>query len=263
MGIQKDGHKLHMFNYEVGFQNRSRELFGSQIEETISKIEQAKASRTSSDTPFKDTDEYEHICALQSIIAAAYGDIVINGNDDMTSYLYLCQKSLWALSQSVANDIDHLAKQGEVALGLVTERVANSVNSEELFKAAVLPREEDELEGIEALNEDAINKVYAFLTPSCQTKGILLNNNVDITTEWAGKLIESCPTLDQLCKLELGDFNEKYATNASDGETVVLKQMYAGMLGSPINIDVPNVRKYILENGQSLQLSEMLEKVSS
>lgn len=241
MGIQKDGHKLHMFNYEVGFQNRSRELFGSQIEETISKIEQAKASRTSSDTPFKDTDEYEHICALQSIIAAAYGDIVINGNDDMTSYLYLCQKSLWALSQSVANDIDHLAKQGEVALGLVTERVANSVNSEELFKAAVLPREEDELEGIEALNEDAINKVYAFLTPSCQTKGILLNNNVDITTEWAGKLIESCPTLDQLCKLELGDFNEKYATNASDGETVVLKQMYAGMLGSPINIDVPRI----------------------
>ena len=154
---------MHAFEYDVSFHTRSKDFFGEGIEE-------AKAAND--------------IHSLADIIVAAFSDLVFNGNDDMTSYLYVMKQATFALSTEVRaelkkNDID--PKNGGVALGLVTELVATG-SKVSLFKRAVQPRiDASNLQGMEALNEGSIQKVYVAITPAVQTQGILLNNGIDIS----------------------------------------------------------------------------------
>ena len=233
------------FDYEVSFHTRSKDSFGEDIES-------AKSS--------------DDIYALEDIIISAYGDLVLTGNDDMTSYLYLCRQAIHALSKNVKTEIGHLQHKGGVALALVTELVATSSTAEELFKAAVRPRDDDtELSGIEAMNEANVVKVYTALTPSVQTKGILLNNGVDLSKDWAQELMRRAPNLDMLVDMDFAELSALLpsdATSVSKTDQSVVHQMYAGMLGNPTSANVPPVRKYILESGLALSAADKLEKVS-
>ena len=272
VGIQKDGTKLHAFDYEVSCHTRSKDLFGVGINRQIAYINKVRQASSA----LKDGDPdpaHANVCALNSIIVAAYSDLVLNGNDDMTSYLYLCQQSVHALSPVVRDALDSLQYEGGVALGLVTELVATATSSEELFKRAVQPRDADpNITGIEALNEQAIAKAYAFLTPSQQTKGIMLNNGIDVNSTWATKLIGKAPTLDGLARMDYDDLETLLGPEAgtvdgqggviTSGDKSIIQQMYAGMLGTPSSTVVPPVRKYLLQNNVSLDIANALEKVS-
>ena len=242
--MHKDGTKLTAFDYEVSFHTRSKDFFGEDIE----------SAKSSND-----------IYALEDIIISAYGDLVLTGNDDMTSYLYLCRQAIHALSDNVKTQIGHLQHKGGVALALVTELVATSSTAEELFKAAVRPRDDDtELSGIEAMNEANVVKVYTALTPSVQTKGILLNNGVDLSKDWAQVLMGRAPNLDMLVDMDFTALSDLLPSDATVSKTdqSVVHQMYAGMLGNPASANVPPVRKYILESGLDLSAADKLEKVS-
>lgn len=200
------------------------------------------------------------INALADVLVAAYSDLVINGNDDMPSYLYLTKKATFALSDEVKTTIGHLQVNGGVALGLVTELVATGT-AEDLFKEAVLPRNDDEdvLVGVEALNEACIQKVYDFITPTSQTKGVLLNNGVDITKDWAQNLISDAPTIDDLVKSDF-DKIQTHLEKAGPDKNII-ESMYAGTVASPLYTETPPVRAYLLENGVDLKYANQLEKV--
>jgi hypothetical protein len=150
-GVQKDGKKLHGFKYECISNTRSKDLFGDKID----------AAR-----------DAEDVLALATVLVAAYSDLILSGNDDMTSYLYLTENAIYALSDPVKKAIGDLKNEGGVALGLVTELVATASSAEGLFIKAVQPRIDDEqMGGIEALNEANLKKVYAAITPMVQTRG--------------------------------------------------------------------------------------------
>ena len=120
IGLQKDGTKLTAFDYEVSFQTRSRDFFGADIE---------RAKTADHGGP--------DIYALEDIIIAAYGDLILNGNDDMTSYLYLCREAVNALYPKVKDQIGGLQNKGGVALALVTEFIATFLSAGDLFKSAL------------------------------------------------------------------------------------------------------------------------------
>lgn len=256
-GVQKDGSKIHYFDYEASFHNRSKDFYDQDIQAAI---------------------DANDIHRLSNLLVAAFSDLVLDGNSDMTSYMYLMDKSRFALSDAVKNEIgEDLAKDGGVALGLVTELVSTSSSAEGLFKRAVLTRGEmDDLKGLEALNESYIRKVYAAVTPMVETKGILLNNGVDISQGWGKDLAEKAPTVDRLVNMNFLEFQNVLPSSRSDantsslsdlkapvGEELVAYQMYAGMLGSALqNNPVPPIRGYILENGLHPQVAYEMEKVS-
>ena len=128
------------------------------------------------------------------------------------------------------------------------------------------PRGDDaELSGIEAMNEANVVKVYAALTPSTQTKGILLNNGVNLSKTWATELINSAPNLDALVDMDFNTLSSiltpDHGTTPSKTEESVVHQMYAGMIGQPASANVPPVRKYVLESGLDLGAADELEKV--
>jgi hypothetical protein len=254
VGVHKDGTKVHMFDYEVSLHNRSKDFFGEDIDQAMNDIN-----------------------ALADVIVCAFGDLVLNGNDDMTSFLYLKKKAIDALSQEVKDELEENGispADGGVALGLVTELVATAPNAEALIKKAVLPRGDiSTLTGIEAMNEANIQKVYTAITPMVQTKGILLNNGIDLTNGWATALIEEAPTLDKIMSMDFDTFrstlNEtdndyedlKDALKAPTGDELIAHKMYAGLLGSPTNVTVPSIRGYLLEQGINPDVANQMEKV--
>lgn len=257
IGIQKDGTKLHCFDYEASFHNRSKDFYDEDIQKAI--------------------DE-NNIHRLSDLLVAAYTDLVLDGNSDMTSYMYLMDKATHALSEAVIDEIgEDNAKHGGVALALVTELVATG-DAASLFKRAVLSREDmDDLEGLEGINESYVRKVFAYITPMVETKGVLLNNGVDITQGWGKELAEKAPSIDQVVKMDFEDFQqtvnpspEAYngtdtvaSINAPTGDALVAQQLYAGMLSSPgSNISAPPLRAYMLENNMNLQVANEFEKVS-
>ncbi len=244
---------MHGFTYECLNNTRSKDLFGTDIDAALV---------AGGDTTAPAVD----IHALASVLVAAYSDLVINGNDDMPSYLYLTKQAKFALSEEVKNVIGYLKDDGGVALALVTELVATAESGEELFKKAVQPRnDDDELVGIEALNEANIQKVYVAITPAIQTKGVLLSNGVTDFSEnsWASKIVSAAPNLDDLVNKkfdELKELMEEIPATATGG-TKLLERMYAGLIGNPATTEVPPVRGYLLENGVSLQYAKQMEEV--
>ena len=256
VGIQKDGNKLHCFDYEASFHNRSKDFYDVDIQAAIN----AKP---------------KNIHRLSNLLVAAYTDLVLDGNSDMTSYMYLMDMATHALSEPVKAVIEDLSKDGGIALALVTELVATSSGSNALFKRAVLSREEmEDLDGMEGVNESYVRKVYAAITPSVQTKGILLNNGLDISQGWGQELVNAAPSVDKLVNMDFKEFNgivkppEDRGKNdladlkAPTGGQLIAHQMYAGLIGSPSgNITVPPIRGYVLENDLSPQVAHELEMV--
>jgi len=260
IGFHKEGSKMHAFEYDVSFHTRSKDFFGKDIE----------TAKTAED-----------IHSLADVIVAAFSDLVFNGNDDMTSYLYLMQQATFVLSEEVKNELENNGidpKNGGIALGLVTELVATG-SKDALFKKAVQPRiDASNLQGMEALNEASIQKVYIAITPAVQTQGILLNNGIDISEGWAPKLIQSAPSLDKLVAMDFSEFqkiindekgadelpisweNAKKFLKAPTGEELVAYKMYAGLLGTPDNITVPPIRGHLLEQGISPWVANVMEQ---
>ena len=167
----------------------------------------------------------------------------------------------------------NLRHSGGVALGLVTELAATgSANS--LISSSVLPRDDfDDLDGLEAVNEAHIRKVYAAITPHSQTKGILINNGVSIKTgTWGAKLAEAASTIDTLVKMDFNVFKAIVPHNPvkadgdpfndlrpPSGEELIAHQMYAGAIVEPSsNVPVPSIRGYVLENGLSMDIANAI-----
>lgn len=291
-GIHKDGKKLHGFTYECISNSRSKDLFGEGIDkamgrgqDTISSIGyESTAEEKIKEESVKDTQvggEVD-IYALANVLRAAYVDLVISGNDDMTSYLYLTEKAIFALSEEVKSAIGkELAQDGGVALALVTELVATVADEEKLFIKAVTDRQDLELNGIEALNEENLRKVYAAITPRKETHGLLAMNGVDVkNSPWAENLIQTAPTLDKLVGMDFTSFQGLFpGANDIDGGSDVVNykkartlelpggdehiahKMYAGLIGRPMNVEVPAIRGLLLENGVGLQVASQMEQV--
>ena len=276
-GLHKDGTKLHGFTYECLSNSRSKDLFGDNINAAMGVTVNEDGTES-----VPDDASQVNIEALATALVAAYTDLIINGNDDMTSYLYLTEKAVYALSQTVKDKIgEKLAANGGVALALVTELVATTDDAEVLFKIAVDDRDEDlDLSGIEALNEEHVEKVYAAITPVAQTQGILLNNGVDVNQEWAQNLIGQASNLDKLVGMDFQAFQGLFTAspdakkaenweevleesiNPPAGDELIAHKMYAGLLGTPATAEVPAMRGHLLESGVGLQVAMNLELVS-
>lgn len=254
-GVQKDGNKLHYFDYETSFHNRSKDFYDEDIQAAI-----------------KD----ENIHRLSNLLVAAFNDLVLDGNSDMTSYMYLMNMATHALSADVKDELRQhgLEKDGGIALALVTELVAAS-GSAALFKSAVQSRDHlNDLEGLEGINESYVRKVYAAVTPAVQTKGILLNNGVDISKGWGYDLAQAAPNVDQLVRMDFESFKKIVPPTSSSqgdaladlrapsGQELVAYQMYAGLIAPPSqHVDVPKIRGYLLENDLNPQIAYEMEKV--
>lgn len=277
-GLHKDGTKLHGFRYECVENNRSKDLFGDDIDSAMGVIttriendDGTTGEEVSSSSPGDGTVVDK--AALANALLAAFNDLIINANGDMKSYLYLTQKAPYALSDAVKEKIgDELASDGGIALALVTELVA-TVAGEELFKKAATEREDDQdLAGIAALNEDNVEKVYAAITPAVETEGILLNHGVDMSQEWVGNLITAAPNVDRLVGMDFDSFKTAMSMEGNElenivqppvGDELVAHRMYAGLLGTIRNAQVPALRGYLLESGLGLEVANQMEKVSS
>ncbi len=98
-GIQKDGSKLHCFDYEASPNNPIKASYDKDIQESI-----------------RAGDIYR----LSDLLLAAYTEIVLNGNSDMGSYVYLMDMAKHALSDQVKDQLGNLRHSGGIALGLVT-----------------------------------------------------------------------------------------------------------------------------------------------
>jgi len=255
VGIQKDGTKLHCFDYEASMKNRSKDLYGGDIQAAI---------------------DANNIYRLSNLLVAAFTDLLLNGNSDMKSYMYLMDKATFALSDEVKEEIAPLDEDGGVALALVTELVATSSSAEGMFIRAVLSREKmDDLDGLEGLNESYVRKVYAAITPMVETKGILLNNGIDIKTGWGFDLAQKAPSVDKLVAMDFNTFKSTVHKDdkksegafadlkAPTGDQLIAHQMYAGLLGShSSNVSVPAIRGYVLKNDLNMQVADHMEKVS-
>lgn len=195
----------------------------------------------------------------------------------MGSYVYLMDMAKHALSDQVKELLGNLRHSGGIALGLVTELAATgSANS--LISSSVLPRDEfDDLDGVEAVNEAHIRKVYAAITPRSQTKGILINNGVSTKPgTWGAQLAEAAPTIDSLVKMDFSSFKAIVPHNPvradgdplndlrpPSGEELIAHQMYAGVVVEPSsNVPVPPIRGYALENGLGMEIANAMENVS-
>lgn len=304
-GLHKDGKKLHGFTYECITNSRSKDLFGEKLDKAmgLGKEEdrygnglQVENSAIGNGTAAEEKNMEEvgpgqdtqfggevDIYALANVLRAAYVDLVINGNDDMTSYLYLTEKAIFALSEEVKSAIgEELAQDGGVALALVTELVATVTDEEKLFIKAVTDREDLELSGIEALNEENLKKVYSTVTPRKETHGLLAMNGVGVeSTPWAQNLIQVAPTLDKLVGMDFASFQGFFpdandidggsnvveykkarTTQLPGGDELIAHKMYAGLIGRPTNVEVPAIRGLLLENGVGLQVASQMEQVS-
>jgi len=282
-GLHKDGTKLHGFRYECVAKNRSKDKFGDDIDSamgvtttrTLKEDGTIEEVSSSNGTP---VDKH----ALANALLAAFNDLIINANGDMRSYLYLTQKAPDALSNRVQEVIGtELASDGGIALALVAELVATS-EGEGLFKKASREREVDqELAGIAALNEDNVQRVYRVIIPVKQTEGILLNHGVNMEQKWVNELIIQAPNMDKLAGMDFNSFRNivdqtppsfssveswaelKNMIQPPTGDKLVAHRMYAGLLGSIREAQVPAVRGYLLESGIGLEVANQMEKVRS
>ena len=217
---------------------------------------------------------------LATVLVTAYADLVALSNNTagselLTSYLYLTDVAVHALSDKVKDELLKVVPgyetDGGVALALVIELVATASTAEELYQKAALPRNSDikTLTGFEDLNEAQIVRVYGALNQ--QTKGILVNNGIDTQGAWATKLLVSAPTLDKLVQMDFGTMHGILTgltgtptayQEATAYEKATVHKIYAGMTsGIPTNVQIPPVRKHILISGLSMFVADELEKV--
>jgi hypothetical protein len=248
IGIQKDGTKFHGFKYNCIYSSRSKDLFGEQVEAAKKKVA-SKVPGASS--------------GLATVLVAAFSDLVLHGNDDMASYLYLAEAAPLAISDTVKKQIGDLQYDGCVCLGLVTELCANC-QSATLFKKAITDREDKPLSGIQALNEENINKVYTYLTPSVQTQGLLEGKGVDTENppDWAKELMKEAPNLDKLVQMKFDDLSailEKDG-NISSNERNAVYGMYAGASGAPVSAEIPYARTAMYGSGVNMEYAAKIEE---
>jgi hypothetical protein len=282
-GLHKDGTKLHGFRYECVARNRSKDLFGEAIDSAlrVTTTRTLKEDGTTEEVTSKVDPNKVNKTKLANVLLAAFNDLIINANGDMRSYFYLTEKAPYVFFDTPVRKAigDDLARDGAIALALVTELVAN-VSEEELFKKAVREREDDqELAGIAALNEDNVEKVYAAITPVIQTQGILLNQGVNMEQEWVKNFIIQAPNVDKLAGMDFSSFKNlmpqppspvpveswaelKNMIKPPMGDELVAHRMYAGLLGTIRNAQVPAVRGYLLDSGIGLEVANQMEKVS-
>jgi len=262
--LERDGTRLNLFTYKCLPNSYTKDLFGNDIE---------KIKGTT------DGDGNIDINALSSILRVAFADLLINASEDCTSYFYLSSEAVHAVSDEVKTEMGDLASDGGIALALVTEHVSTATNLDTLYIKAVEVREDDsDLSGIEYLHEQNARKAYASITPARQTQGLLLQNGVDTSSDWAKKLTAEAPTLKKLLKMDFSTFSSNVDTRTSNisgsdewdnveslmqppsGDELVAHKLYAGLLGTPPGTSVPAVRGLLLENGISLNVANKLEE---
>jgi len=194
-------------------------------------------------------------------------DLIVRSDhsSDMMSYNYLCSQALFALSTEMKNLLKskHLDKDGSIALGLVTERLATVQDLDLFYKKAVLTRRTVNSGSVQAMNEKSLQDLYAIFTPAKQTESILKNNGIlgtSNTQAWANTLISKAPSIDDIVQMKFSDLN-KMLKDAPKREQTVVHQMYAGVLGEAQNAVVPPIRKHLLQNGIDLHVAAALESV--
>ena len=232
--------------------NRSKDLFGEKIETLVN---------SSQDSP----DDEENLCLAADTIACAFMDLVQNGNNDLVSYSYLAEMARKVISEDIKQEIGKLKFSSGVALGLVTELVARAEPTN-LFIKATQPRDNRQLTGLEAINEQYIEQVYAFITPLQQTKAVLSSNGIDVqSTSWAKEVINVAPNLDDLVQLNFDVLASKYKDieGIKPNQLQTLHEMYAGIHSRPEDIKPPSVRRHMLNSGVNMEIASALENVSA
>jgi len=247
--------------------NRTKDIFSKAIE---------NAKNNSEGTGDKSPVAY--------VIKAAFGDLILNSNTDMVSYIYLISQAQFALSTEVKAELASrdLGNNGAVALGLVTELVATG-SKEDIYMKAVQPRPSVKfLSGIEALNEAYIAKFYFLITPLVQTQAVLMNNGIKITPgSWSEKLVKEAPTIDKIIQMDYSTLRQNVnlstpglrsmseeddlsvpISTPSPHEMQVVHELFSGMIDGPVKINVPAIRKQIFSKGLDMAIAAGFEEVS-
>lgn len=287
-GIQKQGSKIHTFNYEVSPNNGLVDrVFGDALNILATAV---TAAFTAADVvkaendlkaylPVSEADDEAKIQArkdivdiidtetgptrekLAHLIHTAYTYIVETKPDDLVSYVSLADKALMTLSTDVKLLLGMRSNIPGVALAMVVETVATG-SAAALKRRSIKPLVEtntvEKPSKIAQMKDLYTKKIYVSLKPKVQLEAEMDAAQIYPAPgeTWAVQLLGQASNMEQLRGLDFATV-EKAVESAPAIDQEKIYEMFAGLRGGGESSDV---RRNLVQGGVDIKLAFELEK---